>query len=30
LLGIDPETLRYDRTNRPIPRVQNASVIAEA
>ncbi len=30
LLGIDPETLLYDRTNRPIPLVQNASVIAEA
>ena len=29
LLGIDPETLLYDRTNRPIPLVQNASVIAE-
>jgi hypothetical protein len=30
LLGIDPETLLYDRTNKPIPLVQNASVIAEA
>jgi hypothetical protein len=30
LLGIDPETLLTDRTNRPVPLVQNASVIAEA
>ena len=30
LLGIDPETLLHDRTNRPLPLVQNASVIAEA
>jgi hypothetical protein len=30
LLGIDPETLLTDRTNRPLPLVQNASVIAEA
>jgi hypothetical protein len=30
LLGIDPETLLYDRTNRPIPLVQNASVIGDA
>jgi hypothetical protein len=30
LLGIDPETLLTDRTNRPIPLVQNASVIGEA
>ncbi len=30
LLGIDHETLLYDRTNRPVPLVQNASVIREA
>ncbi len=30
LLGIDPETLLTDRTNRPVPLVQNASVIGEA
>jgi hypothetical protein len=30
LLGIDLETLLTDRTNRPVPLVQNASVIAEA
>jgi hypothetical protein len=30
LLGIDPETLLYDRTNRPIPLVQNAAVIPGA
>jgi hypothetical protein len=30
LLGIDPETLLYDRTNRPVPLVQNAAVIADA
>jgi hypothetical protein len=30
LLGIDPETLLMDRTNRPVPLVQNASVIHEA
>jgi hypothetical protein len=30
LLGIDPETLLTDRTNRPVPLVQSASVIAEA
>ena len=30
LLGIDPETVLYDRTNRPVPLVQNASVVSEA
>jgi hypothetical protein len=30
LLGLDPETLLTDRTNRPVPLVQNASVITEA
>jgi hypothetical protein len=30
LLGIDPETTLTDRTNRPIPLVQNASVISDA
>jgi uncharacterized protein (DUF1501 family) len=30
LLGIDSETVLYDRTNRPIPLVQNASVLADA
>jgi hypothetical protein len=30
LLGIDPETLLTDRTSRPVPLVQNASVIGEA
>ena len=30
LLGIEPETLLYDRTNRPIPLVQNAAVLADA
>jgi hypothetical protein len=29
LLGIDPETTLIDRTNRPMPLVQNASVIPE-
>ncbi len=30
LLGIDPDTHLMDRTNRPVPLVQNASVIREA
>jgi Protein of unknown function (DUF1501) len=30
LLGIDPETVITDRTNRPVPLVQNASTIGEA
>ena len=30
LLGIDPEMTLTDRTNRPIPLLQNASVIPEA
>jgi hypothetical protein len=30
LLGIDPDTHLIDRTNRPVPLVQNASVIREA
>jgi hypothetical protein len=29
LLGIDPETLLSDRTGRPLPLVQNASVLAD-
>ena len=29
LLGIDPETLLTDRTNRPVPLVQDASVVSE-
>jgi hypothetical protein len=29
LLGIDPETILMDRTNRPVPLVQNASIIPE-
>ncbi len=30
LLGVDPETLLYDKTNRPFPLVPNSSVIREA